>query len=386
MRSVATEALRSLARHPGRTLLCAIGTAVAVGAFTATDGLTLSAANAVSSSFNELRATTVVLQGPSTLNDAGVARVTSLRGVISAGLVWDLKSQQPFRVAIGPSTTGATQAELPVTAMSPDALDTIGASLSSGRFYDSSAGRFHQMVALLGASAASELGIGSVFAQPAVNVAGVSLSILGIVRSSQLESQALQGLIVPPYVADVIAGNHSPRRVDVRTVPGAAQLIGRQGPTELDPWMPASVSAQVPPDPSTLRSQVQGSLSSLLSVLGYAGLGIGFLTITAVTMMSVAQRREEIGLRRAVGYGRGEIALLILLEAAGIGILGGILGASVGVLATCEISSASQWLPVLDPALLVFAPFIGVGVGGLAGAYPAVRAARITPISALRSQ
>jgi ABC-type antimicrobial peptide transport system permease subunit len=134
-----------------------------------------------------------------------------------------------------------------------------------------------------------------------------------------------------------------------------------------------------------LRAQVQGALSSLLSVLSFAGLGIGLLSITAVTIMSVAQRRTEIGLRRAVGYGRPQIALLILLEASVVGLLGGVLGASVGVLATSAISSSNHWTPVIDPTLLIVAPLIGVGIGVLASAYPAGRAASITPMSALRS-
>lgn len=385
LQSMIAEAVTSVVRHPGRSLLCALGTVIAVGAFTTTNGLTDSAANAVSASFNELRATTVVFQGPSTLNEADVARLVGLHGVISAGLVWDLEDQQPLPVSVGPSSNGSTQAQLSVTAMSPPALSTIGAVLASGRLYDSGADRYHQMVALLGAGAATQLGIRSTLGAPAISVAGITLTVVGIVRSTQQESQALLGVIVPPYVAGVIAGNHDRRRVVTRTSPGAAQLIGRQGPIELDPERPAAVVAEVPPDPTTLRAQVQGALSSLLSVLSFAGVGIGLLSITAVTIMSVVQRRTEIGLRRAVGYGRPQIALLVLLEASVVGVLGGVLGTSVGVLATSAISSGNHWTPVMDPALLIVAPLIGVGIGVLAGVYPAGRAARITPMSALRS-
>ena len=101
--------------------------------------------------------------------------------------------------------------------------------------------------------------------------------------------------------------------------------------------------------------------------------------------MSVAQRRSEIGLRRAVGYGRLEVARLIVLEAAGVGMLGGILGASIGVLATSAIASGNHWTPVMNTTLVLAAPSLGVAVGVLAGCYPAIRAARITPMAALRS-
>jgi putative ABC transport system permease protein len=379
------EAVTSIVRQPVRTLLCALGTVVAVGAFTTTNGLTRSASNAVSSSFNELRATTVEFQGPSTLSEADVARLARLHGVTNAGLVWDVNQQQPFPVSVGPSSTGQSQTQLSLTAMSPSALPTIGAVLSSGRFYDTGADLHHQMVALLGSAAASQLGISSSLGNPAISVSGVVVTVVGIVSSSQQESQALLGIIVPPYVAGVIAGNHDPRRVIARTAPGAAQLIGRQGPIELDPYQPGRVTAEVPPNPTTLRSQVQASLSTLLSVLSLAGLGIGFLAIGAVTIMSVAQRRSEIGLRRAVGYGRLEVARLIVLEAAAVGMLGGILGTSIGVLATAEIASGNHWTPVMNPTLVLVAPFLGVAIGVIAGSYPAIRAARITPMAALRS-
>ena len=385
LRSTVAEAATSITRQPVRTLLCALGTVVAVGAFTTTNGLTESASNAVSASFNELRATTVEFQGPSTLSDADVARLARLRGVTRAGLVWDLDQQQPLPVAIGPSTSGRSPTQLSVTAMSPSALATIGAVLSSGRFYDPGADLHHQMVALLGSGAAAQLGISSSLGNPAINVSGIALTVVGVVSSSQQESQSLLGVIVPPYVADVIAGHRDPRRVIARTAPGAAQLIGRQGRVELDPYQPSLVTADVPPNPTTLRSQVQASLSTLLSVLSLAGLGIGFLAIAAVTIMSVAQRRSEIGLRRAVGYGRLEIGRLIVVEAAAVGMLGGILGTSIGVLATAAIASGDHWTPVMNTTLVLAAPFLGVAVGVLAGCYPAIRAARITPLAALRS-
>ncbi len=385
LRSALMEALTSIVRQPTRTLLCALGTVVAVGAFTTTNGLTESASNAVSASFNELRATTVEFQGPSTLSEADVARLARLRGFTRAGLVWDLYQQQPLPVAVGPSSSGPAQTQLPITAMSPSALPAIGAVLSSGRFYDTGADLHHQMVALLGSGAASQLGTSSSLGNPAIDVSGIVLTVVGVVANSQQESQALLGVIVPPYVAGVIACDRDPRRVIARTLPGAAQLIGRQGPAELDPYQPGLVTAEVPPNPTTQRAQVQASLSTLLSVLSLAGLGIGFLTIAAITIMSVAQRRSEIGLRRAVGYRRLEIARLIVLEAAGVGLLGGILGTSIGVLATAAIASGNHWTPVMNTTLVLAPPFVGIAVGVIAGCYPAIRAARITPMAALRA-
>jgi len=379
------EAGVTVARQPGRTLLCAIGTVVAVAAFTATNGLTETANNAVSSSFDALRATTVEFQGPASLTETDAERVAELRGVTSAGLLWDVDQQQPLPVTNGFSSAGPVHAALSVTAVSPPALTTIGARLASGRFYDWGAGRDRQMVALLGAAAAAQLGIESARDGPAIDVDGVILTVVGIVSNSQEEAQVVLGVIVPPYVARVLAEGGGQRRVIARTAPGAAQLIGREGPTTLDPYNPRRVVAEVPPDPTSLRAQVQASLSTLLTVLSLTGLGIGLLSICAVTIMSVAQRRAEIGLRRALGYGRLDIARLIVLEAAGVGALGGLLGTALGVLATSAIASTNHWTPVMNMNLVLAAPFVGIGVGVVAGSYPAARAAFITPMAALRS-
>jgi putative ABC transport system permease protein len=383
LRAAIAEAWITILRQPVRTLLAAVGTVVAIGAFTTTNGLTEGASNAVSASFNELRATTVGFQGPESLTEGDAARLARLHGVTSAGLVWDLYQQQPLPVSVGPAPSRMRSTELSATAVSPAALKALGIRLSSGRFYDAGAGLHHQMVALIGATAASQLGIGSAAGSPAINVNGVVLTITGVVSVTEQQSELLLNVIVPPYVAAVIGGNGA-RQVVARTAPGAAQLIGRQGPLALDPYNPGAITAEVPPNPSSLRSRVQASLATLLHALSLAGLAIGFLTIAAITVMSVAQRRSEIGLRRAVGYRRADIAALVIFEAAGTGFLGGVIGACIGILATSAISSANHWTPVLSPPLMLAAPLIGVAVGVAAGLYPALHAARIAPMAALR--
>lgn len=392
MTPVTPEALTNLVRRPLRTMLCALGTMIAVAAFVAIDGLTDTARGAVSSSFNALRATTVEFQGGTSVNpiltQQGVTRLDRLNGVRSAGLLWDIDQQQPLAVRRSPPTeptTSGTSASLSFTAASPSALTAIGAKLQNGRLYDNGANTHHQMVALLGDAAAEQLGITSTIGNPAIFVGHSALTVIGIIGSAQQEGQVLLGVVVPQYVASVIAGPTDQRRVIARTTPGAAQLIGRQGPYALDPYAPASIDAEVPPNPSTLRASIESSLSTLLSVLGLAGLMIGFVSIGTVTMLSVTQRRSEIGLRRALGYRRSDIFWLILAESAGVGILGGILGTSLGVLAVSIVAAARGWTPVLATQLIVLAPALGIAVGIVAGSYPALRATNVTPVSALRS-
>jgi putative ABC transport system permease protein len=389
--AIIAEAVVGLARQPVRTILCAFGTALAVGGFVALTGLTQSARNAVSSSFNELRATTVEFEGGSTnqivLTPRGVNRLSQLHGVTGAGLLWSLDSEQPLSVSTTPpsDTIGSSNALLPFTAATPSTFAAIGARLSSGRFYDTGADRNHEMVAVLGASAAQQLGISSVVGEPAIFVGKVALTVVGIVQSTRQQAQLQLGVIVPPYVASVLSAAGAQRTVIARTLAGGAQLIGREGPYALAPYQAASIVAEVPPDPSTLRAQVESSLSDLLTVLAIAGFIIGIVAIGTVTLLSVLQRRYEIGLRRAIGYNRFDIARLILAEAIGTGLLGGIIGVSLGIITVSTVSSSHGWEPVLSPNVLVGAPAAGVTIGALAGAIPALRASRITPVAALRS-
>ncbi|HEX4982184.1 MAG TPA: ABC transporter permease [Ilumatobacteraceae bacterium] len=118
--------------------------------------------------------------------------------------------------------------------------------------------------------------------------------------------------------------------------------------------------------------------------LGVISLVVGAIGIANVTLVTVMERTGEIGLRRALGARHRHIAGQVLCESAAIGVIGGIVGASAGIV-TVVVSASRDWTPLLDPWLPSAAPPAGALVGLLAGAYPAIRAARMEPVEALRS-
>lgn len=394
VRDAVREALVAVTRAPLRTVLTSMGTVLAVGTAIATIGLSASAAGAVSGTFDALRATIVTFsdrgrfQLPPDLTDRAEKPLDRLDGVVRAGLIWELgNAGHLYQIGRTTPQPGQPQIGLPVTAASAGGLATIGARVSAGRLYDPGMDHRGEHVALLGATAARQLGITGVGVSPVIFIGSEPFTVVGIVSRAPLDPGALLGVIVPPGAAAAVAGRFGAdvgRQVMVRTDPGAAQLIGRQGALAIDPLRPQGIVASVPEDPSALRQSVSSSLTTLLLAIALIALGVGVIAIANTTLLSVIQRRAEVGLRRSVGAAPRHIAIMVVAEAVLTGAIGGLMGTSAGVLIISAVCASRGWAPVLDPRLLIAAPAAGAIAGLLAGLYPAWRASRITPISALQ--
>jgi ABC-type antimicrobial peptide transport system permease subunit len=173
--------------------------------------------------------------------------------------------------------------------------------------------------------------------------------------------------------------------VVVETRLGATRLIADQAPLALAPGKPEGLKVTFAPEQRSVREAVESDLTLLFLTLGGVSLVVGAIGIANVTLVSVMERTGEIGLRRALGATRRHIALQFLLESTAIGVVGGILGASLGTLLVVGVSAYQSWTPVLDPYVPFVAPLIGGLIGLLAGSYPALRASRMEPVEALRS-
>jgi putative ABC transport system permease protein len=173
--------------------------------------------------------------------------------------------------------------------------------------------------------------------------------------------------------------------VVIETDLGAATLIAEQAPTALNPNAPESLLVNAPRDPKATKDRVQGDVNQLFLLLGLVSLIVGAIGIANVTLVTVMERTGEIGLRRALGASRRHIALQFLAESVALGVVGGIIGASVGILLVVSVAASRDWTPVLDLWLPLVAPLVGALVGLLAGLYPSIRASRLEPVEALRS-
>lgn len=405
LRDLGIEALSGIAQRPGRSALTMIGTVLGIGALVAVLGLTATAAGQIGQAFTTLEATTV------TVDDVGASqttpngdnppvdfpadsdqRVSTLRGVVHAGVYWTVPLNSPV---IGANPGGSAQAsvgqQLPVYALSPGALEAMQPTLKAGTLYN----EFHQKraehVAVLGQSAANLLGITNLAAGPVLFINNTAFTVVGIFDDAQRLPQNLLGIMIPSSTALALYGPPMPysdqgggAHMLIQTQLGAADLVAREAPLALLPTEPTALKATAPADPHSLRDAVTSDLSGLFLLLAGICLVIGAVGIANTTFVAVLERTGEIGLRRALGARRSHIAAQFLAESAALGTLGGLVGTSLGIVTVLAVALDRHWTALIDPIEVLPTPLIGMLVGLVAGLYPALRAARIEPLEALR--
>ena len=387
----AIEATAAITRRPARTLLTALGTILGVAAFVTTTGLAATASAQVSSSFDALKATEVRVQdanpdGTNPFPDDVEARLEKLNGINHAGLrypVADNGELQPRSTASRP--LGTINQPIPIIAATPGAILASRPLLSDGTLYDDFHQRRGEDVAVLGRVAADQLGVTRVDNQPAVFIADTSYTVVGIIDDVQRNPDLLLSIIIPTTTEHRNL-NTTPNGLEVLidTQPGAAALAGRQAPLALRPQDPERLTSLVPPDPTTLRNNVESDVTSLYYALAALSLLVGTIAIANATLLNTMERRPEIGLRRALGAKRSHITRQIILEAAATGTIAGIIGTAIATLVVAAVAASRGWTTTIDPIIVLTAPLIGLATGAIAGTLPALRAARVAPATTLR--
>ncbi len=406
-RDATAEAVAGIVQRPGRAVLTMLGTVLGVGAFVAVLGLTATGAGQISHQFTVLEDTTVTVQDNGPANNVAPPGTNPaigfpasadtiadhINGVAAAGVWWpvSLPEGTNFTSSLALSATASQTVNL--LAASPGAVRAMGLTMVAGSPLSTYENDTTQHVAMIDTSTATAVGISAARlpSHPAMFVNGIAYTVVGIYSSAQRVVSSESAMLIPEKTALADYGNPVPgignqdeAQMVVATRIGAAQAVARQIAAAELPADPSRLVVTSPPNPQNLQAEVTGDLAGLFLILALISLLIGAVGIANTTLVAVLERTEEIGLRRAVGARPRHIAAQFLAESTALGTLGGLIGTCIGVGIVVIFAAAKNWTAVLNPAYTLPAPLIGSVVGLLAGAYPALRAARISPLAALR--
>ena len=387
-RDLARVASAGVRTRPLRAMLSALGIAIGVGAVVAVLGLSASNQATLLAEIDKLGTNLLTVANGQTLGGgnaelpkaapAMISRIGPVRRVADTGTI---NNAEVYRSPLIPSDQGGS---LQVQAATANLLPAVGTTLAQGTFLNAATER--EPVVVLGAQAASQLGIDRVYPGERVWLGGRWFYVVGILKPAALAPEIDESVLVGFPAAEKYLGfDGHPTMIYVRAQTSQVAAVQSVLAATANPESPNEVDPSQPSATLVVRAQAKSALSGLFLGLSAVALLIGAVGVANIMVISVLERRSEIGLRRALGARRGQIRSQFLSEAVILAALGGIAGVGLGVLATAIYSSIKGWTIVIP--VLGWAGGFGaaLAIGAVAGLVPAIRAARLSPTEALRT-
>lgn len=373
-----------LRAHPLRAMLSALGIAIGIAAMVAVIGISTSSEALVRERLAALGTNLLTasagedLFGTASALPADAAeRVRRVEGVTDASWTAALPDAHVYRnSAVEPGATGG----LIVAAADLDLLDTISVRPADGSWLDQTTAALPAVV--LGATTAQRLGVTS--AGQRVWLGDQSFTVLGILERSalvpELDAAALVGA---PIARELFGFDGAPGTVYERSDDELVDVVRELLPRTINPESPNEVTVSRPSDALAAQNTVDQAFTGLLVGVGSIALLVGGIGVANTMVISVIERRREIGLRRSLGATRRHIRSQFLVEAMLLAAYGGAAGTALGWGITAVVAAANGWVVSIPVVVLAAGVIVTVGVGALAGMLPAIRAARISPTAAL---
>ncbi|HEV3067653.1 MAG TPA: ABC transporter permease [Streptosporangiaceae bacterium] len=378
-----------------RAGLSALGIAIGVAAIVAVLGLAASSSAALQNEISQLGTNLLTVTNGQTLDGqnaelpaAAPGMIARLPGVTS---VQDTGAVSGVNVYKSPLIPPGETSALSVDAATLGLPAAAGTSLAQGRYLNAATER--EPVAVLGAAAAQRLGIDRI--RPGMRIVvgpapsgGQWFYVTGILNKDtyapEIDSAVLTGF---PAAEKYLHFDGHPSQIYVRTVntPAVTTRVDSMLGYQANPENPNQVDVSQPSAALTAQADAKGALDTLFLGLGAIALLVGAIGVANIMVISVLERRSEVGLRRALGATKGQIRIQFLAEAILLSLAGGAVGVAIGAAATAIYAHGHRELLIIPPGAWAGGLAAAVVIGALAGLLPAIRAARLSPTQALWS-
>ncbi|HET6297100.1 MAG TPA: ABC transporter permease [Kribbella sp.] len=370
-----------------RAALSALGIAIGVAAMVAVMGLSASSQAGLLAEIDELGTNLLKVTAGQSLGGtdaklpldapAMIARIGPVETVQSTGRTDASAYRSPYIPTINTNS-------LTVVAASLDLPAAVRTTVAEGSYLN--AATADQPVAVLGWDAAKRLGISRIHQGMRIWVGGQWFYVAGILNPATLTPEIDASVLVGyPAATKYLDSDGHPSTIYVRSRPEQVTEVQKVLPATANPLNPGEVNVSQPSAALVARAAVQSALNGLFLGLGAVALLVGGIGVANTMVISVLERRSEIGLRRALGATKGNIRLQFLAEAVLLAALGGIAGVALGTAATAIYAQVKGWATVVPPLAWGGGLGAALAIGAIAGLLPALRAARMQPTEALRT-
>jgi len=391
---VASVGLRA---RPLRATLSALGIAIGTAAIVAVLGLSSSSQAGLLAEIDRLGTNLLTVEAGQSFTGSEAqlpveapARLTHLGEVQTLAHTGLVKDAKVYRSSLIPA---ANTSGLQVRATSLNLPTVLSTSVARGAWLN--AGTARVPVAVLGAAAAERLGIDRIHPGQRIWLGGQWFNVAGILKPSPLEPDIDSSALIGYPAAERYLGYLSlvrgakaagpPSSIYVRAATDHVVAVqARLAPTA-NPYAPNEVNVSQPSDALTARAAAAGAFDSLFLGLGVVALVVGAVGVANIMIISVLERRSEIGLRRALGATKAQIRAQFLGESILLAVIGGIVGVLAGIVATAVYAGSKSWAVVIPVEAWSGGIASAILIGALAGLMPAVRASRMPPTVALRT-